>query len=185
MDPEVPRQSPHQGGRPSRRMLRERWDILLMIAAGGALGSLGRWALSAALPHAAGSFPWATWIENITGGLVLGALMVLILDFWPPRRYLRPFLGVGVLGGYTTFSTYMLDTRTLLAAGRLGTAVIYLFGTLLGGLLAVWTGIITTRAVVRGLKGRRQRRHLRQENRAAEESRVTRNSPEQTDHRLP
>ncbi len=159
VDSDVPEQPTRTARRRAARVLRDRWDVLLVIAAGGALGSLARWALSAAIPHATGGFPWATWLENVTGGLVLGALMVLILDFWPPSRYLRPFAGVGVLGGYTTFSTYMLDTRTLLAAGRLPAALGYLLGTLLAGLAAVWVGVLAARALVAGVEQRRRHRH--------------------------
>jgi fluoride exporter len=73
---------------------------------------------------------------------------VLVLDVWPKSRYARPFLGVGVLGGFTTFSTYMLDTRALVAADRAPIAAVYLFGTLVTGLAAVWLGIIGVRLVV-------------------------------------
>ncbi len=126
--------------------LRERWDILLVISLGGALGSLARWALSAAMPHRPGQFAWGTLTENLTGALVLGLVMVLVVDVWPSTRYVRPFFGVGVLGGYTTFSTYMLDTHGLLRAGDPGLAVLYLLGTLGGGLIAVWVGILAARA---------------------------------------
>jgi fluoride exporter len=122
-----------------------RWDILLVIALGGALGSLARWALGEALPTQHGSFPWATFLENVTGGFALGVLMVFVVDVWPPSRYVRPFLGVGVLGGFTTFSTYMLDTRGLVAADEAALAAVYLFGSLAVGLLAVWLGIATAR----------------------------------------
>jgi CrcB protein len=135
--------------------LRGRVDVLVVIAAGGALGSLGRWGVNQALPPVASGFPWATLLENVTGALALGALMTLIVDVWPPNRYLRPFLGVGVLGGYTTFSTYMLDTHALLVAGRAGPAAAYLFGTLMSGLLAVWLGILAVRVL--GLSLRRRR----------------------------
>jgi CrcB protein len=131
-------------------------DVLVVIAAGGALGSLARWAVGEALPSGPEGFPWSTFVENCTGAFALGALMVLVLDVWPPRRYLRPFLGVGVLGGYTTFSTYMLDARGLLATGLEATAFAYLAGTLLVGLLAVWLGIVAARAAVAG--ARRHRR---------------------------
>jgi fluoride exporter len=124
------------------------WDILLVIAVGGALGSLGRWGLGRALVSSGGRFPWATFIENVSGGFALGVLMVLVLDVWPPSRYLRPFLGVGVLGGYTTFSTYMLDTRALFVDDRVPTAALYLFGTLVVGLAAVWAGIALARALI-------------------------------------
>jgi CrcB protein len=147
--------------RPSARVLRERWDILLVIAAGGALGSLARWALAEAMPHTGAEIAWATLWANVSGAFVLGALMVLVLDVWPVTRYVRPFLGVGVLGGYTTFSTYMLDTRALLVAGQLPQAAGYLFGTLLGGLAAVWAGVLLTRSAVAGLEWRRRRRRDR------------------------
>jgi CrcB protein len=157
---------PDVGGRPATRtarrriprVLRERWDILLVIAAGGALGSLARYGLTVAFPHADGQMPWGTWLANITGAFVLGTLMVFILDVWPPSRYLRPFLGVGVLGGYTTFSTMALDSRTLLVAGRPMVAAGYLAGSVLVGLAAVWAGVLLTRTAVAVT----ERRHLRQ-----------------------
>ena len=82
---------------------------------------------------------------DILGALALGVLVVLADEVLPPSRYLRPFLAVGVLGGYTTFSTYMLETRALAADGHAATAATYLFGSLLGGLLAVRLGLSLTR----------------------------------------
>jgi fluoride exporter len=123
-----------------------RWDILLVIAVGGALGSLARWGLGEAFASGRDGFPWATFLENVSGGFALGVLMVLVIDVWSPSRYVRPFFGVGVLGGYTTFSTYLLDTRNLIAADRAPLAAVYLFGTLAVGLAGVWVGIGATRA---------------------------------------
>jgi CrcB protein len=120
-------------------------DVLLVIAAGGALGSAARWALNTAIDAAPGSFVRATFIENVSGGFLLGALMILVLEVWPPSRYVRPFLGVGVLGGYTTFSAYMLDARELFAAGRGPLALLYLGGTLVVGLCAVLGGMALAR----------------------------------------
>ncbi|HYN29138.1 MAG TPA: CrcB family protein [Dermatophilaceae bacterium] len=137
--------------------VRERRDVLAVIAAGGALGSAARWALGTALPHRPGELPVATWLENVTGAAALGVLMVLVTEVWPARRYVRPFWGVGVLGGYTTFSTYMLDTHALFLAGRPLTAVGYSLGTLLTGLPAAWAGI----AVARALTTRSTRRAAR------------------------
>lgn len=141
-------------------VLASRWDVLLVIAVGGALGSMARWGLGQALDGSPDDFPWATFVENLTGGFALGILMVFVTDVWPPSRYVRPFLGVGVLGGYTTFSTYMLDGLTLTTAGRAPLAAVYLFGTLAAGLAAVWTGIFLARLLAeRGIK----RRHRRQD----------------------
>jgi CrcB protein len=127
----------------------ERWDILLVVSLGGALGSFGRWGVGEILPWSGSGFPWATFVENISGAFALGVLIVFLLDVWPPNRYLRPFLGVGVLGGYTTFSTYMLEARDLVAAEQVGTALVYLVGSLVAGLVAVWLGIGTARYAAR------------------------------------
>jgi CrcB protein len=159
------------GARPRSRVLTaigSRWDILLVIAAGGALGSLARWGLSLALPHQVGGFPWATFDANVTGCLLIGLLMVVVLDVLPPHRHLRPFLGVGVLGGFTTFSTYMLDTRALLVAGRPGLAAAYLLGSLAAGLAAVWLGVTLARLTVRIAGATRSRMGTARENRSSE-----------------
>lgn len=128
------------------RLVRDRWDVLVVIAAGGALGSLARWGLGEALARPRGSFPLSTFTENLSGAFALGLLMVWLTEVWPSARYLRPFLAVGVLGGFTTFSTYMLDTRELLAAGRPGLAAGYLAGTVLAGLCAVFAGVLAGRS---------------------------------------
>ena len=132
----------------ARHLLRERWDLLLVIAVGGALGSVARWAVAVALPHAEGRFAWGTFVANVSGALLLGVLMAFMVDRLARSRYLRPLLGVGFLGGYTTFSTYMLDTRSMLAAGRPEVALAYVGGTLAIGLLAVWVGLVLGRSVV-------------------------------------
>lgn len=130
------------------RLMRDRWDIVLVIAAGGALGSLARWGLGEALSRPRGAFPLATFTENLSGAFALGLLMVWLTEVWPSARYLRPFLAVGVLGGFTTFSTYMLDTRDLIAAGRPGLAAGYLAGTVLAGLCAVFGGVLAGRILL-------------------------------------
>ena len=139
-------------------LLQGRWDIVAVIAAGGALGSLARWALGEAFPHGDGEVAWGTLLANLTGAFLLGVLMVFVLDVWRANRYVRPFVGVGVLGGYTTFSTYMLDTRDLLAAGEPAAAFGYLFGTLIAGLLAVWSGVAVARAGTAAAVRRRRTR---------------------------
>jgi CrcB protein len=70
----------------------------------------------------------------------MGALMVTITELTSPHRLVRPFLGVGVLGGYTTFSTYSVDIQQMLAASRPGLALTYLVLTPLAALAAVWAG---------------------------------------------
>jgi CrcB protein len=137
--------------------LRGRWDVLAVIALGGAVGSVGRWALGQVLAPSHAGFPWSTFTENLSGGFVLGLLMVWLTEVWPSSRYLRPLLGVGLLGGFTTFSTYMLDTRTLLADDRPGLAMGYLLGTLALGLVGVFAGVLAGRGTL-ALARRRPRR---------------------------
>jgi CrcB protein len=144
-----------------RGVLRSHGDVLLVISAGGALGSLARWGVGELLPWSGAEFPWATFVENVSGGLALGLLMVLLLDVWPPHRYLRPFLGVGLLGGYTTFSTFLLESRDLLVGGEVATAFTYLAGSVAAGLAAVWLGILAARAAVRVARHRRRQRRRR------------------------
>ena len=143
VDPDVPsRLSP---GRHASSVIRESWDILAVIAAGGALGSAARYGAGQLLPHDPSEIAWSTFAVNVAGGFLLGVLMVFVSEVWRPHRYVRPFLGVGVLGGFTTFSTYMLDTRALVVADRAPVALLYLAGTLLIGLVAVWLGILVGR----------------------------------------
>jgi CrcB protein len=123
-----------------------RWDVALVIAVGGAVGGAARWAMNEAIPPTPGRFPWSTFIENVAGCLLLAALLVLLVEVLQPHRYVRPFLGVGVLGGFTTFSTYTNDARLLLADGYVPTALVYLVATLVAGLLATWLGLTLARA---------------------------------------
>lgn len=128
--------------------MRAEVDVLAVIAVGGALGAVARWALIVAWPHAPAAFAWSTWTINVTGSFALGVLTVLVARLRSPHRYLRPFLGVGVLGGFTTFSTYLLDARTNVAASAPLVAVAYLIGSVAVGLLAAWAGLTTARRVL-------------------------------------
>ncbi len=115
--------------------------LLAVIAAGGALGSVGRYAVALTLPHATGSFPWATFLVNVTGALAMGVLFVWVLTMSDPHPWLRPFLGVGVLGGWTTFSTFAMDGHTLVQRGHPVLATAYVVGSLMVGLAAVGVGV--------------------------------------------
>ncbi|WP_457256084.1 fluoride efflux transporter FluC [Pedococcus sp. P5_B7] len=115
--------------------------LLAAVAAGGVLGSLGRYAVGLALPHVSGAFAWSTFLVNVTGSLAMGVLVVWVLSMARPHPWLRPFLGVGVLGGWTTFSSYALDIHAMVQAGHGLVAAAYLVGSLLVGLVAVALGI--------------------------------------------
>jgi CrcB protein len=143
-----PQQDPPPGQRTGRS--RGQADVLAVIALGGGLGSVARYGLARLWPTPAGGFPWATFNTNVLGSLALGALMVYVLEVWPPARYRRPFLGVGVLGGFTTFSTYMVETRGLLAGHHPALAFGYALGSLVAGLAAVWAGAALARLAAGG-----------------------------------
>ena len=132
--------------------------LLATIAAGGMLGALARHALAVVWPNAPGDFGWATFVTNVSGCLLIGVLMVLITEVRTTHRLLRPFLGVGVLGGYTTFSTYAVQAQQAIAVGRPGTALAYLAGTLVAALAAVWCGLTVTRRLTAGASADRPAR---------------------------
>ena len=130
------------------RHRRDEATLLATIAAGGALGALARFAAGRVWPTAGTAFPWTTWAVNLVGCALIGVLMVLVTDLWTGRRLLRPFLGTGVLGGFTTFSTYAVDIQRLSTGGQLPTALAYLVATVAAALLAVWAAAAGTRALL-------------------------------------
>lgn len=132
-----------------RETARRQWDVLAAIAAGGVIGAEARYGLSLAVPHTASQWPWSTLLVNASGCLLIGVLMVTITDLTSPHRLVRPFLGVGVLGGYTTFSTYSVEIVQLLGSGHPGKALGYLVATPLVALVAVWLGAVGTRVLGR------------------------------------
>jgi len=132
-----------------RRRERPDWRELAVIAGGGVVGSLARYGVSVALPPSARGLPWATFVVNVAGCLLIGALMILIVEVWSPHRLLRPFLGIGLFGGFTTFSTYTVDTQRLLVAGAPRLAFAYLAGTLVAALAATALGVTVARLLTR------------------------------------
>jgi CrcB protein len=122
------------------------------VALGGVLGALARWGVARALPSPTGGWPWATLLVNVTGCALIGVLLAVLLARFPEHPWLRPFLCTGVLGGYTTFSTFAVDTVRLVDDGAAGTAAGYVAASVLGGLLAVVAGLTVARAAL-GTRG--------------------------------
>jgi CrcB protein len=119
--------------------------VWLAISIGGILGTLARYGVSRAVHVAPGSFPWSTFAVNVTGSFVLGVLLTLLVERWPPSQYARPFAAIGFLGSYTTFSTWMVDADVLIKDGYAAIAVVYLAASLVAGLAAVGAGILVAR----------------------------------------
>ncbi len=93
--------------------------IVLAVGIGGVFGAVARYAVSLAIPTTTGGFPWSTFLINITGSAVLGALLVLLVDQFPRNGLTRPVVGTGVIGAYTTFSTFTYESVRLLEDGQL------------------------------------------------------------------
>lgn len=128
-----------------------KWKVLGVIAAGGALGSVARYAALLHWPAAEHSFPWAVFVVNVSGCALIGVLMVLVAERGAVTRPLvRPFLGVGVLGGFTTFSTYAADVSKLLVRQEVLTAMAYAVGTVVAALGAVGGASVLTRRLLDG-----------------------------------
>jgi len=124
--------------------------VLAAVFAGGVAGGLARYAITSTWPPAARGFPWATFTVNTAGAFALAVLLILIAEQWSQRPYLRPLLGTGFLGAFTTFSSVVSDTDQLAAHGHLATALVYPAGSLVAGLAAALLGLQTGRALARG-----------------------------------
>lgn len=136
-----------QGAHHLRPALHE-LGIVGVVAVGGGLGAVARYAAGIAWPTPAGGFPWATLAVNALGCTAIGVLMVLVTEVWAAHRLVRPFLGTGVLGGFTTFSTYAVDIQQLAHSGHTPLALSYLAATPLSALITVWAAAATTRHVL-------------------------------------
>jgi CrcB protein len=130
-------------------LTRSHGRVLLVVAVGGGLGALARYGIGLLLPTTPGHFPYGTFAINVLGCALIGVLMVLVSEVYPNSQLIRPFFGTGILGGFTTFSTYTNEFRALLRPGTVPLALLYLAGTLICALLAVSLATWLTRKLVR------------------------------------
>jgi fluoride exporter len=115
------------------------------IAAGGSLGTLARYGVGRALVPAPLGFPWATFAVNVAGSFLLGFILILVVERWPPTRFVRPLAVIGFCGGFTTFSTLAVEIAQRGQHGRVGIAALYLVASLAAGLVAVVLGMTVAR----------------------------------------
>lgn len=111
-----------------------------LIAVGGALGTVARYELSLAVPVATGTFPTTTLVINLVGALLLGVLLGGVARNAANDRIMRPLLGVGFLGGFTTFSTFSVETAQLARHGHAALAAVYVIASITLGLVAARAG---------------------------------------------
>ena len=115
-------------------------DLVMAVAMGGAVGSVLRWLLAEVLPNRPGEFPWATLIVNLLGSALLG-LLAGLRPRYPRSDLLYTVLTVGVLGGFTTFSTYALHGTWLIENSRWALAAVFLVGSALAGVALAAAGL--------------------------------------------
>jgi CrcB protein len=121
--------------------------MVFAVGVGGGLGALARYYIAGTIQSAATVFPWGIFIVNITGGLLMGMIVeasALKLNLSPE---LRAFLTVGILGGYTTFSTFSLDSALLLQKGEYAQAAAYVIGSVVLSIVALFAGLWIVRAI--------------------------------------
>lgn len=119
-----------------------------VIAIGGVLGSWLRWRLGVSFPVTPGTFPTTTLTVNLIGSAAIGVVLVLFLDRRPSRPLVHSFLGTGILGAFTTFSTFTVETAELLRLSKPLLALVYVLVSVVGGVLAALITMGLTRRVV-------------------------------------
>jgi CrcB protein len=122
--------------------------LLLLATAGGAIGAGARYLVNTAFARILGTaFPWATLSVNVVGSLLMGLVMALLARSFDGSPDLRTFLATGILGGFTTFSAFSFDVWTLLQRGEAMTAFVYVAGSVVVSIAALFAGV----ALARGL----------------------------------
>ena len=124
-------------------------NLLIAVAAGGALGAVGRFLVMSGVGHWVGiAFPWGTLVVNVIGSFALGALIEIMALAWSPSETLRAFLVVGVLGAFTTFSTFSLDVVVLMQRGEAISVALYVAASVFICVLALWAGMSAFRLIL-------------------------------------
>jgi fluoride exporter len=125
-------------------MLRSRLALLGVIGAGGAVGAAARYGTALAIPPRSGMFPVATFLVNVVGAVILGAIAALPAGWLPAHELTRPAIGTGFCGGLTTFSTMSLEIYQRINATP-AVAVAYASASLIAAPLCAWAGFALVR----------------------------------------
>ncbi len=128
-------------------------QLLLFVALGGAIGAVGRFTVMSAVGHMShiwgwAMFPWGTLSVNVLGAFILGAVIEVSALVWSPSPEIRAMVVVGMLGAFTTFSTFSMDLYYLLDRGALISAAVYAVGSVAICLAAFWFGLYVFRAII-------------------------------------
>jgi len=115
----------------------------MVVLAGAGLGGLARYVLGTwIMAKYGGRFPLGTFLINVSGAFLIGVLMTLLTERWQPHPNWRLFLVVGVLGGYTTFSSFEYETLQAVRDGERWIGLLYVAGSVVLGYMAVWLGAV-------------------------------------------
>lgn len=142
VDPDLDEEGSKAAERPQRAA------VVGVVAAAGAVGALARYGISEAWPVAAGHFPWPTFVVNVSGSLLIGLVLVLLLERFPAGHLARLLAVSGFLGAYTTFSTYVVGVVLLWRHHDVLTGTAYALGSLGAGLAAAAVGIAIGRGAI-------------------------------------
>ena len=123
-------------------------NATLLVMAGGAVGAAGRYHLGRLAFHLGPmGYPYATLAANVTGGFLMGALVGILARGNMSDEPWRLLLGVGLLGGFTTFSAFSLEVVNMIERGAWGTAAGYALISVIGSVLALFAGLMTVRVL--------------------------------------
>ncbi len=125
------------------------FSMFFYVAAGGAIGALGRYGVTSLASTVLGhGFPYGTLIVNVAGSFILGVIIEVSALAWSPSPEIRAMLVIGILGAFTTFSTFSLDMVTLMTRGETAYAMIYVAVSVIFSIAALWAGMTITRAII-------------------------------------
>lgn len=130
------------------RLFDNQLTVIVAVSVGGGIGAGLRYAAGLSWPAAPTAFPWTTLLINVVGSALIGVLIVMV-EVLRIHRLARPFLGTGVLGGFTTFSAFAADVERLVAGGAARTALAYFVATPVLVMTSVWLASGGTRRMVR------------------------------------
>lgn len=118
----------------------------ILVMTGGAIGAAARFGLARSIPHTQAGWPWHTFLANVLGGLLMGLLAAYVMRSGAAGENARLFAGVGLLGGFTTFSAFSLEMAQMVERGELALAGGYALSSVLVALLALFAGLALGRA---------------------------------------
>jgi fluoride exporter len=121
---------------------------IILVMAGGGIGAVLRFQLGRMLVTSPGGWPWGTFMANVLGGLLMGVLTAWLLRAGEGGENMRLLLGVGLLGGFTTFSAFSMDMMRMIETGSVGLAFGYALASVALALLALFLGMTATRMVL-------------------------------------